>query len=532
MKNGYFQLICSKTGTSLKIMAPEDGGQHAYVRDVMDYLNQFGIRYNTVSLNKGLQEARAAGDGYEFQINEDYLSEVKEGFRLNISPNKMIVMARFYPPSSKGARLSVSEFMETLSVQKIVYGVKKEEIEQFFEHMEYCTDIAIAQGQLPRRGKDARIEYYFDTNPNARPTLKSDGSVDFFHLNNICHCKEGDELARLFPADLGDVGYTVYGEKMKPPEVKRATLSPGKNVILSEDKLLLTAQTDGHVMLSDGKVVVSNVLELENVDISTGNIDYKGSVHVKGNVCTNFTVKATGNIEVLGIVEGAYLQADGDIIIARGMNGMARGVLKAGGNVISKFIENSKVSAGGYVSSEAILHSEISAGVEVTVSGRRGFISGGKVSACDLIQVKTLGSSMGSETVVEVGVSPDAKLRAKELQKQIAERKREIDQLRPDLAVFSKKMAQGIKFDSGQIMYIQELLQKQNLLKKEIDSDTSELESLQKLLEGSDSARVEVSGTVFAGVKICISGVSTTIKSNMPYCKFIKEEGEVKSVPL
>lgn len=532
MRNGYFQLICSKTGTSLKIMEPRDGGQYAYVRDIIDYLNQYGIRYNSAALNKGLLDARVEGDGYQFQINDDYLSEVKEGFLLNISPNKMIAMARFYPPSKGGGRLSAREFMEELELRKIVYGVKKQEIEQFFENPEYCTDIVVAQGQLPRRGKDAKIEYFFDTDLKARPTLKEDGSVDFFHLNTICHCHKGDVLAKLTPADLGDMGYSVYGEKIKPPEVKRQSLSFGKNVILSEDKLVLSAETDGHVMLSDGKVVVSNVLEVENVDISTGNIDYNGSVNVKGNVCTNFSVKATGNIEVQGIVEGAFLQADGDIIIARGMNGMARGRLKAGGNVISKFIENAKVSAGGYVSSEAILHSEILAGVEVTVTGKRGFISGGRVSACDLIQVKTLGSAMGSETVVEVGTAPDVKIRVQQLQKQIAENKRDMEQLKPHLAAFSKKLAQGIKFDAEQIMYIQEMLQKQNLLKKSIEADSSELSSLQKMLEGGDTARVEVSGVAFAGVRICISDVSLTIKSNMPYCKFIRQDGEVKSVPL
>ena len=80
MSNGYFQLICSKSGTSLKIMEPRDGGQSVYIRDIMDYLNLFGVRYNSASLNKGLQDARLAGDGYEFQINEDYLSEVRGGF--------------------------------------------------------------------------------------------------------------------------------------------------------------------------------------------------------------------------------------------------------------------------------------------------------------------------------------------------------------------------------------------------------------------------------------------------------------------
>ncbi len=139
---------------------------------------------------------------------------------------------------------------------------------------------------------------------------------------------------------------------------------------------------------------------------------------------------------------------------------------------------------------------------------------------------------MGSETVVEVGTAPDVKIRVQQLQKQIAENKRDMEQLKPHLAAFSKKLAQGIKFDAEQIMYIQEMLQKQNLLKKSIEADSSELSSLQKMLEGGDTARVEVSGVAFAGVRICISDVSLTIKSNMPYCKFIRQDGEVKSVPL
>ena len=112
--------------------------------------------------------------------------------------------------------------------------------------------------------------------------------------------------------------------------MKRTTLRFGHNITLSEDRKTLTADVDGHVMLVEGKVFVSNVLEVENVDISTGNIEYEGSVKVNGNVCTNFSVKAKGNIEVSGVVEGACLEADGNIIIARGMNGMARGCL---GNV-------------------------------------------------------------------------------------------------------------------------------------------------------------------------------------------------------
>ena len=39
---------------------------------------------------------------------------------------------------------------------------------------------------------------------------------------------------------------------------------------------------DGHVSLVEGKVFVSDVLTVENVDSSTGNIEYDGNVQVNG----------------------------------------------------------------------------------------------------------------------------------------------------------------------------------------------------------------------------------------------------------
>jgi uncharacterized protein (DUF342 family) len=285
-------------------------------------------------------------------------------------------------------------------------------------------------------------------------------------------------------------------------------------------------------MLVEGKVFVSNVLEVENVDNSTGNIDYEGSVRVNGNVGTNFVVKAKGNIEVKGVVEGALLEAGGNIIIARGMNGMSRGVLRAEGNVISKFIENAKVAAGGYVSTESILHSEVAAGTSISVTGRRGFITGGRVSAASLIQVKTLGSSMGADTVVEVGIDPGLKQKAQQLQKQIADNNKMIAQIHPVLSAMTQKLAQGVKLKPEQIKSLQEMLQKENQLKEAVERDTAEYESLQALMDESTAAKIEVSGEVFPGTRICISDVSMVVKNSMSYCRFTKERGDVKMSAL
>ncbi len=533
MKNGYFQLECGNNGTALKVFAPKDGGRPVAVREVMEYLNRFGIKYDLHILNNGITASyESAAAEHSFRVNEDDNLEIRECYSLTINPDKMQASARFYPPSVHGERMTAEEFLKDLEHKGIKFGILTNEITSFFSDSCYCTDITVAEGRPVRHGTDARIEYYFETDLSTKPTLNEDGSVDFFHLNTVCHCKKGDLLARRFPEDPGDPGINIYGERTNPREVKRDPLRFGKNVILSEDKLTLTSDTNGHVTLNDGQVIVSNVLEVENVDIATGNIDYDGSVKVNGNVVTNFSVKAKGNIEVSGVVEGAFLEAGGDIIIARGVNGMVKGTLKAKGNVIAKFIENAKVFASGYVSTESILHSEVMSGSDIQVTGKRGFITGGRVCAANLIQVKTLGSPMGTDTIVEVGADPELKIQVKQLQQQIAEDKRIIESIKPVIASMAQKLNQGVKFKPEQLKNIREMIDADRKKRQEIETGMRKLQEMQVLLDKSGSARVEVNDRVYAGTRICIADVSMIVKDTMHYCKFVKSQGDVKMVGL
>lgn len=533
MKNGYFQLVAGTASTGMNIFPPQDGGQPVNVREIMDYLNCLGINYDTVSLGKAVQASMSSGtDVFSFVINMDPSYEVAGNYFISISQDRMSATARFFSPSVSGKRLTLDEFLRDLAYKKIKFGIQTARLAAFFENPEYCTDIVVAKGQEARQGSDAKIEYYFETNLRVKPTMNEDGSVDFFHLNTISHCKKGDILARLFPEDLGEYGISIFEERIKPRDVKRTSLKYGRNITISEDKHVLTSEVDGHVTLVEGKVFVSNVLEVENVDNSTGNIDYEGSVKINGNVCANFSVKAKGNIEIAGVVEGAFIEAGGNIIIARGMNGMVKGTLNAGGNIISKFIENAKVSAKGYVSTESILHSEVLAGTEIIVSGRRGFITGGRVCATNLIQVKTLGSSMGADTIVEVGADPSVKARLQELQKLTHENRKTLDSVHPILTAMAQKLSQGVKLKPEQVKYFQEMLQTENQKKQEQEELEKEMQTLQVMLDDSASARVEVTGEVFSGTRICIADVSMVVKNSMTYCKFVKLQGDVKMVAL
>ncbi len=527
--NGFFQLDLRPEGTFLRIYAAKDGGEPVNINELAEYLQKKGISYEITELNRKVQ---AITDNGVFQLDSIKRYQEREMMVVTVAPNKMEASVRFYPPSVQGFKLEKDDIYADLHTAGVKFGIDDDMINAFLQNRVYCTDMIFALGKPPRHGTDASIEYFFKTDLRARPTLNEDGSVDFFNLNTMNHVKEGDLLARLTKEDVGEYGVNVCGEQIKPRDVKRLKLKYGRNIYVNEDRTEAYCEVNGHVTLVDDKIFVSDVYTAENVDNSTGDINYEGTVKISGNVCSNFTVRAKGNIEIMGVVEGAVLEAGGDITIARGVNGKGKAVLKAGGNVISKYIENADVTAKGFVETEVILHATVMAGTEVNVGGKKGLVSGSTVCATNLISAKTLGSQMGADTVLELGVNPAIKVRYQELQEQIANNQKNIKQLQPVLLASNQKLAAGVKMSKEQMKYIQEMAIAFKQLKEKVDSDMNEYEEIDNLLSNETAAKVVVKDTVYAGTKIAFNDVSMTLKQDYRYCKFVKAGGDVRMMAL
>ncbi|MCH5257397.1 MAG: DUF342 domain-containing protein [Lachnospiraceae bacterium] len=524
--NGYFRLIHEKDKTCIKLIPPTDGGKPLAVNDVTDYLALKDIIYDKNTLYKAIETL----EDEEVTVLLEMRATLKERecYKFTISQDYMSAHVRFYAPSVGGEEMTAQELLKDLESKGIRHGIKQDAIIGYFKNREYCEDILVAEGTAPVQGKDAYIEYNFNTDRKAKPTLNDDGSVDFFHLNVVQHCHKGDVLAKLIPAVPGKYGMNLVGARLKPADVRNTTLKYGNNIDISEDKTVLTSAVNGHVELVDGTVFVSDVLVVENVDASTGNIECEGSVQVNGNVGTNFQVKAKGNIVVKGVVEGALLEAGDNVIIARGMNGMGRGAIKAGGNIISKFLENAAAEAKGYVAADSILHSLVEAGTEINVDGKRGFIIGGKVSAVNSVNVKTLGSSMGADTIIEVGTDPKLNARVQELQKLIEAENDALKQIYSILADAKTKIAKGIKLTPEQAQHIQKLANDSSIKTENINKYTQELENLSSQTKSRDGACVVVKESAYPGTTICIGDVSMRLQKEAQYCRFIKAQGDVK----
>ena len=250
---------------------------------------------------------------------------------------------------------------------------------------------------------------------------------------------------------------------IRPQKVTNKILKFGRNISASEDRTKIYSDVDGHVSLVDDQVFVSDIYEVPaDVDSSTGDISYDGNVAIKGNVRTGFTVRAKGDIIVNGVVEGAVLEAGGQIILKRGISGKNRGRLFAGSNIVSKFIESAEVTAGGYISTDAIMHSHVSARGDIIASGKKGFISGGELRSTTMICAKTAGSTMGTTTVLEVGTDPNILEEYRGMEKEIAELQSEIEKINQNVMVYARRLKNGEKLSLDKVQYLKCYSRKEN----------------------------------------------------------------------
>lgn len=327
--------------------------------------------------------------------------------------------------------------------------------------------------------------------------------------------------------------HSVTGAALPQNKVNNRVLRFGRNITISEDKCTLYSQVAGHVTLVDDLVMVSDVYEVPaNVDASTGDIEYNGTVNVTGNVNTGYVIKAEGDIIVNGVVEGATLIAGGNIVLKRGMQGMSRGVLEAEGNVTAKFIENSRVRCRGTLMCDAVLHSDVECNGEVSVLGRKGLINGGHMRSYSNISATQLGSMMGTSTVVEIMSDIEQMKLLNDLEEKSKEAKEALSKMDSVLISIKKSMKAGKQITPQQAKYLKIAVVSKPKLQKEIENIQVQCDSLQKILDLGTNASIRVEGVVNTGVKIVIKDVSRIINDNISKCKFVREGADIKSVGI
>ena len=215
------------------------------------------------------------------------------------------------------------EVMNKLSLNGIKTGIDEEKIRWMISQKIYDQPVEVAFGKPVEAGKDGYYEFFFDTDAinNNRPTVREDGSIDYFNQKRFEKVNEGDLLARYHEPTKGEFGFDVCGKLLVPKPGKPKPRLHGKGFKTSEDGKETYAAISGKIEYCNYDLSVVNVYEVNgNLDMSMGNIDFNGDVNIIGSVRSGGTVHAMGSIYVGGFVEGATLIAGKDIVLKDGVN--------------------------------------------------------------------------------------------------------------------------------------------------------------------------------------------------------------------
>lgn len=446
---------------------------------------------------------------------------------LLVSEDKMSVSMMLYGPAGGGRDITAQMVEDALNARHICYGLDEKKIGEAVSEKQYLQMLVIARGTPAENGSDGRIRDHFPRKAQIKYASKDNGAIDFKSMNLIHNVKAGEVICELTNPTEAQDGTDVFGQ---PVRGKKGTMPPipqGKNVVYSAEKDKLIAACEGNLTFRSGRFHVENVFAVAgNVDNSVGNIDFTGSVVVHGDVFEGYTVKAKGDITVMGIVEGATLKAGGNILLHKGMRGMKSGILEAEEDITAKFLEDCTITAGNDIQAEYIINSDVSCGHNLTLTGKRGAVIGGSCAVFNRMDVRAVGTPSHVATYVALGVTPQMMNEMEQLGKELTEITKRLSEIQKDISYLNGRKRDGAITD----------IQKERLTKRKLELSVAALKEkrlkeqtteISRKLREVGKARLTAL-TVHPGTVLTIGDSRLNITKKEDNCSFYYLDGEIR----
>jgi len=512
----------------IKIEPPMGRGRKAEIRDVMESVRAVGAEKFFLDLEK-IENMLSSFRFRDFVP----VGEKRDGkFEITVSQDGTEAIMNLSPPFG-GDPIELGYALTYLQNMGIKEGIKKDVIEKLIVDEIYNENVVVAVGKHPMDGEDGRVEIYFDVaSDKPRPTINDEGEVDFKELNLFQKVKKDDKLARKYPAKPGAPGKTVYGTEIAPKVGKDVPFPVGMNTKQDKsDQFLLLAALDGQPKYIGNKVTVIPIIEIPgDVDYSTGNIDFTGAVHVRGNVISGFTVKAMGDIQVGGCIEMATIECGGNLNVRAGIVGQEKALIMCRGSITAKFIDKATVYADGDILvDESIMYSKVSSSGNVVLAGKKGFIMGGITRATKSVKCNQLGTQTQTVTIVEVGGSPTLREEMEKLEQEIKDAEEMAKMQSKSLESSEKRKQQGTNLSDEQKERVMHMSRERFALLSKLRAFKEKKEDLEEKLVRlkSSGLKVHVKNKVLPGTKISIKNAQWSAKDPLDFATFREHEGEI-----
>ena len=340
-----------------------------------------------------------------------------ESIRVEISPDLLVASLEVLPSPPGSEPLTRADLERAIAEAGVVYGLLPERLDEI---LAACaggdlppSPIPIAEGREARPGRDGSLKLLLPITSadRAPPAGDEPQQVDHRARGGVTSVEQGDLIGLLRPAHPGEPGQGVEGSELGVEPVSDPELRPGAHVDRREradGKFELVAAMDGILQADDdGLLSVTDQIEIPgDVDYSTGNIEARGSVFVKGSVRSSFRLTSTRDVRVGHSIEDAVVEVQGDLTVDKHILGGDEGHVHVGGALVAGNTQNARVRCKGDVTLQGSdTGSVIECDGRLTAVEGRGRLSGGTYTAVRGLEVCELGSTIGAPTLIRVGTN-------------------------------------------------------------------------------------------------------------------------------
>jgi uncharacterized protein (DUF342 family) len=443
-------------------------------------------------------------------------------FKVAISKDQMEV--KLYPlvQVTDGALTTFEDVVEACRRENIKVELDEKLIEKQLLSPN-PIETTIAKGIKPCDGKDGHLEYMVDM--SAKPQFiaepKEGDMIDYKNSMQVTLVCVGDVLATVVPPTDGEDGMDVRGTVIKSRPGEKAKFFLGEGVEEKDD--LITVIAAGTPSIQDDIIMIRRTYVLQgDVDLSTGNINFPGTVIIHGNVMEGFEIISEENVVINGFISGATIKAKGYIKCAGGIQGKEKTDITAGSFVAAKFVSAATVIAeGDILITKDILHSKIHCLGELRLGGS---LIGGVATALKGIECGNLGSETGVKTLVNIRTH----YRQEKAKEQVNAVLAEVNTIFERYKIWNK--ADSLNEEEGKRL-LQDIANLQILMQKRQIFD-SRVAKFDKMVYENKTAKAKVLGVLEADVVIASPFSRYTSYMNMKGPISITENNEFQKMAI
>jgi uncharacterized protein (DUF342 family) len=442
---------------------------------------------------------------------------------VTFSENDLEARADFTPAIGNGEPITLAYVFSILERLNIVYGIREKTIQETIhrcnQERKPIKNVLIARGDPP---KDEVIEYFELTPTQAPSPSKPNNRIDYRSLSPFVIVKKDQILAYKRPREKGQDGKNVHGVVIPRGILRPEGVTGGENTRTDEHHII--AKIAGQLVENKKVISVQDSLVIKGaVGYATGNIIFPGDVIIEGPVSDGFKIYSGGSVTIKQTFDVTDVITKNDLTVAGGIIGRGRALVKVGGALKTKFIENCRVACRKTLSVETgIINSSIYA-MENIELGDKGIIVGGDITAIHGIRAGAIGKKSGKSTHIHCGIDFTVQQEKEKNNYQLRLISAKLAKLKELLAIPDQSPEKKAKME--------ELLHR---LEQEQKKTGQRIADLSDRLEADDKALVEVLGEIAPGTLIEICHVALFIQEPLRKVriKLDKINGKLVSEPL